>query len=74
MPVPHGTKARKNLHLKKESVVALGSAADSVEMERVSTARIRNTLAEEDRLVAGAPKMLCQVAIEIFRGAIRLAE
>jgi len=74
MPVPYGTKARQNLDLKEERVVALGSAAHSVEMERVSTSRIGHTLAEEDRLVSGALKMLCQLASEIFRGAIGLAE
>jgi hypothetical protein len=58
-PVPHSAKARKNLDLKKESIVALGPTADSVEMEWVGTSRVRDTLAEENRLVSGALKMLC---------------
>lgn len=57
--VPNCAKAGQDLDLKKESVVALGTSADSIKMEQVSTSRVGDTLAKEDCLVPGAFKMLC---------------
>jgi hypothetical protein len=57
-PVPNGAKARQDLDLEKQSVVALGTGADSVQMKRISASTIGDTLAQKDCLVPGAFKML----------------
>jgi hypothetical protein len=57
--IPYCAKARQDLDFEKESAIALGTGADSVKMKWVSALRVGDTLAEEDRFVSRAFKMLC---------------
>jgi len=56
--VPYCAQARQDLELEKQRVVTLGTGADSVKMEGVSSSGIGDTLAKEDRLMAGAFEIL----------------
>jgi hypothetical protein len=57
--VSYGTKPRQNLEFEEKRVIAVNTRIHPVEMERVGTSRVCDTLTKEDRFVPGAFQMLC---------------
>ena len=53
--IPYCSKPGQDLKLKKETLIAIGAGTDPIKMKRISTPRIGNAFAEEDRLIPGKP-------------------